>query len=204
MIHTYSLKGQTKRYRYYVCLQAQKRGWSTCPTKSVPAGEIERFVVEQIKRVGRDPALLEGTPRQMRQQQAKALADAQAEQKAVGRELARHHAAMKKLVATPDPAADRLAILNEQIQDTERRALALRAQIQKLERDQLDEAQVASSLAAFDPVWEQLAPREQARVIQLLVDRIDYDGKNGTVSITFHPNGLKTLAVEHAQHEVAA
>ena len=45
--------------------------------------------------------------------------------------------------------------------------------------------------------------REQARVIQLVVDRIDYDGKNGTVSITFHPNGLKTLAVEQA-HEVAA
>ena len=47
-----------KRYRYYVCLAAQKKGWDTCPSKSVPSGEIERFVVEQIKAVGRDPATM--------------------------------------------------------------------------------------------------------------------------------------------------
>jgi site-specific DNA recombinase len=62
---------------------------------------------------------------------------------------------------------------------------------------------VASALSAFDPVWEQLAPKEQARVIQLLVDRIDYDGAAGTVSVTFHPTGLKAMAKEQG-HEVAA
>ena len=41
----------------------------TCATKSVPAGEIEHFVVGQIEEAGRDPAVLEGTLRQMRQQQ---------------------------------------------------------------------------------------------------------------------------------------
>jgi hypothetical protein len=44
-----------KRYRYYVCSAAQKKGWQTCPSKSIPAGEIERFVVDQIRCVGRDP-----------------------------------------------------------------------------------------------------------------------------------------------------
>jgi site-specific DNA recombinase len=203
MIHTYTTKGNanSKRYRYYVCLQAQKRGWHTCPTKSVPANQIEQFVVDQIKRIGRDPAVLEGTLRQMRQQHAKGLADAQAEQKAVGRELARHHAALKKLLATSAPAPDRLAEINDQIQKTEQRATALREQMLKLQRERVDQAEVTSALAAFDPMWEQLAPREQARVIQLLVDRIDYDGKNGTVSITFHRSGIKALAQEH---EVAA
>jgi site-specific DNA recombinase len=38
-----------RRYRYYVCSQAQKRGWKTCPAPSVPAGEIERLVSEQIQ-----------------------------------------------------------------------------------------------------------------------------------------------------------
>jgi hypothetical protein len=28
----------------------------------------------------------------------------------------------------------------------------------------------------------------------LLVERVDYDGKLGTVSVTFRPNGIKTLA----------
>ena len=36
---------------------AQKRGWANCPTKSVPAGEIERFVVDQIRCIGRDSDL---------------------------------------------------------------------------------------------------------------------------------------------------
>ena len=57
--------------------------------------------------------------------------------------------------------------------------------------------------ATFDPVWEQLAPKEQARVLQLLVERVEYDGKEGMVSVTFHPTGIKALAAEQT-HEVAA
>ena len=38
-----------KPYRYYVCLNAQKRGWDACPTKSVRADEIEASVVERLK-----------------------------------------------------------------------------------------------------------------------------------------------------------
>jgi site-specific DNA recombinase len=41
-----------------------------------------------------------------------------------------------------------------------------------------------------------MTPHEQARVIRLLVSRVDYDGKQGKASITFQPLGLKTLAGE--------
>src|SRR6516162_10007977 len=37
-----------KRYRYYTCSAAQKKGWHTCPSKSVPAVALERFVLDQI------------------------------------------------------------------------------------------------------------------------------------------------------------
>lgn len=65
--HTYTSKGN-RRYRYYVCGTAQQRGWSECPSPSVPAGEIERFVVEQIKFIGRDPTVIAETVQQVRQQ----------------------------------------------------------------------------------------------------------------------------------------
>jgi site-specific DNA recombinase len=39
-----------------------KRGWYTCPSKSVPAGELERFVVEHIRGIGRDPGVLNSSP----------------------------------------------------------------------------------------------------------------------------------------------
>ncbi len=47
-----------KRYRYYVCLKAQKQGWSSCPGPSLPAGELEKFVVDQIRTIGKDPRLI--------------------------------------------------------------------------------------------------------------------------------------------------
>ena len=96
MGHTYSAQG-TKRYRYYVCLRAQKRGWDKCPTKSVPAGEIERFVVEQIKTIGKDPAVLKETLRQARGQSQRSLAGLQTEERRLERELARHNADVRKV-----------------------------------------------------------------------------------------------------------
>lgn len=47
MVNSYTKRG-ARRYRYYLCTNAQKRGWASCSSPSVPAGEIERFVVEEI------------------------------------------------------------------------------------------------------------------------------------------------------------
>ena len=41
------------------------------------------------------------------------------------------------------------------------------------EIDGLSESQVREALEGLDPLWEELFPAEQTRVIQLLVDRID-------------------------------
>jgi site-specific DNA recombinase len=201
MVHSYSARAgkDAKRYRYYVCLKAQKQGWASCTTKSVPAGELERFVVDQVRRVGKEPAVLTATLRQMRERQEKAKADLAAEQKAVGRELARHHNALMKLLGMPAPDADRLAELNEQIRITEQKATDLHEKEVVLHRENIDPALVTDALAAFDPVWEQLSPKEQARVVRLLVERVVYDGAAGSVAVTFRPSGLKALAQEQGR-----
>ena len=48
MMHSYSAKNNT-RYRYYICRQAQKRGWHNCPSKSVSAVAIERLIWDQVR-----------------------------------------------------------------------------------------------------------------------------------------------------------
>ena len=93
----------------------------------------------------------------------------------------------------------------DRIRDAERRLTQIEDELAVLDRDLVDEAEVATALADFDSVWDCLAPREQARVIELLIDRVTFDGDGGNVSITFRPSGIKTLASELAdQKEVAA
>src|SRR6266478_5225545 len=58
MTPAHSARNKTRRYRYYVCCNAQKRGWGVCPSKAVPAAEIEQFVVDRIQEVANDSSLL--------------------------------------------------------------------------------------------------------------------------------------------------
>jgi site-specific DNA recombinase len=48
MIPTFTAK-PGRRYRYYVCQAARQNGWSSCPTKSVPARMIEDAVLDQLR-----------------------------------------------------------------------------------------------------------------------------------------------------------
>ena len=54
MIHSTTQRGQ-RLHRYYTCQKAQQNGWNTCPSKSLPAAEIEKAVVERIRSIGADP-----------------------------------------------------------------------------------------------------------------------------------------------------
>ena len=51
-----------RRYRYYTCSAAQRNGWHTCPSKSVPALALEQFVLEQIAAHARHVAWLNLAP----------------------------------------------------------------------------------------------------------------------------------------------
>src|SRR5436190_8372963 len=198
MVPTYASRG-TRRYRYYTCLHAQKRGWRVCPAPSVPAGEIERFVVDQIRAIGRDPAVVRQTLIEAREAGNRRLDELNAELETLRRQLKRDHAQVLKLVlASSEAELRQLADLQTTITSAERRATAVRDEIQTLHRQLVNEDELTAALAQFDPVWEALSPQEQARVLNLLIERIEFDGQSGDTSITFHPTGIKTLAEELA------
>jgi site-specific DNA recombinase len=48
MVYSHSGKNQRK-YPYYVCLNAQRKGWAACPGKSLPARAIEDSVLGRIR-----------------------------------------------------------------------------------------------------------------------------------------------------------
>ena len=48
MVYSYATK-KGRKYPYYVCLNAQRKGWAACPSKSLPAAAIEESVVGRIR-----------------------------------------------------------------------------------------------------------------------------------------------------------
>jgi site-specific DNA recombinase len=127
------------------------------------------------------------------------VAELEAERRGLERELGRWNAEVRKLVGDAStPAVSRLADLQERIRDAERRMTEINEQMIALGQEMVDEREIALALSVFDPVWDSLTQREQARIVQLLVEQVDYDGAAGKVSITFRPSGIKTLAGELA------
>jgi site-specific DNA recombinase len=202
MTPAHTTRKGSQRYRYYVCSGAQKRGWQTCPSKSIPAAQIEELVLGQIQQMGRDPQVLHDVLAQVRREDDARLAELETERGGLERDLLRGQGEVRKLLAevgagtSGGGVVSRLAELQDRVGQLEQRIARLRAQREAVQQDRLDEAEASRALVGLDPAWQTMSPDEQARVVQLLVSRVDYDGAQGKVAITFHPLGLKTLAGE--------
>jgi SAM-dependent methyltransferase len=200
--HVTKRKGQ-RLYRYYTCMGAMKRGWNTCPNKSIPAHEIESFVVERIREIGRNPALVKETTRQVRSLKAEKTPELEAEHTRLRRELTRLNAELRTLAealgrggSKSATLTERIGELEERVDRTERRATEIREELVAIERETVDEKDLAGALAQFDPVWDVLFPREKRRILRLLIERVEWDRAAGTIDIVFRPAGIKTLAAE--------
>jgi site-specific DNA recombinase len=206
MTPSHTTKGD-RRYRYYTCVGAQKRGWDSCPSKSIPAAEIEAVVLQQIRCIGRDQDLLHATLAQAHKQEDARMAELDAERRVLERDLARWHADMQGLSGQLGGAdgdrsvVSRLADLQERIDMAERRLTGVREQVREVRRQGIDEEEARRALSSFDPVWASLTPLEQARLVGLLVKQVTYDGATGKVAITFHPTSIRALADELSQKQ---
>jgi DNA invertase Pin-like site-specific DNA recombinase len=95
-------------YRYYISQTALKQGSGDCPITRVPAAEIEKIVIDQVRLLLLSPEIIVQTWRSVR-----------------------------KYIKG------------------------------------MSESEVRDTLQAFDPLWNQLFPAEQSRIIELLVERVD-------------------------------
>jgi site-specific DNA recombinase len=128
-------------YRYYISQSVMKRGAEACPIKQVPAAEIERIVINQIRSLLQTPEIIVQTWRAAR----------------------------------------------------------------KVDKD-LAESHVRVALLEFEPLWNELFPAEQARIIELLVERVDIQPDG--LDLRLRVEGLTSLCGElrgaTEAHQVAA
>ena len=133
MSPTNTRKKGGRLYRYYISQTVMKRGVGVdCPVRMVPAAEIERIVLGQIRHLIRTPEVIVQTWRAA---------------KKLGREV------------------------------TER--------------------EVRSALAEFEELWDELFPAEQARILELLVQRVDVHPDR--VDVALKIEGLISLHSELRQ-----
>jgi site-specific DNA recombinase len=118
MTHSYTQKGN-RRYRYYVCTKAQKRGWTNCPAPSLAAGDVERFVVDVTKSIGHDPAVVAETVRQVAAQTEHGIKRLAAEHDALRCQLVADNAELGRIAGRGD--TERLADLQDRLGKSERR-----------------------------------------------------------------------------------
>jgi site-specific DNA recombinase len=116
-------------YRYYISQSVLKQGANACPVRQIPAAEIERIVIEQIRSLLQTPEIIVQTWRAAR----------------------------------------------------------------KTEKT-LAESDVRDALLEFEPIWDELFPAEQARIVDLLVERIDL--QPGGIDLCLRIEGLTSLCSE--------
>ncbi len=170
-------------YRYYVCGKATKQGYALCPVGPLAAGEIEGAVIEQLRSAFRSPELVARTYRETREREA-----AEIERLRFAREDLE-----RRLEAT-----ERKGEPNE-IADLRQKLDATQVDLRELEAVHSTEREVKEALERLDPIWDELFPAEQTRIVQLLVERVEVSTDG--VEVRMRGDGLGMLVREIARNQ---
>jgi site-specific DNA recombinase len=196
MMHTYTMR-KSKRYRYYVCYNAQQKGWQNCETKSVQAQAIESAVLDSIRRIGTDPQLAEAVATEALDQVARRRRELDEDLDAYRRTLRQSNQTLAREAAdtSVDSGArfDRIISIQKEIETTERRLVELATERKALDSERINAEDLRRTLAEFDAIWSSLTTKEQERMIHLLVTKVGYDGCTGKVTVNFRSAGAKEL-----------
>lgn len=193
MTHAYTNRGP-KVYRYYVCNRASKEGWDKCPAPSLPAAEVEKFVVEEISLIGKDPDLRGEVIAQHEKHRKEDLTSLVADRRKLERQLQQFGKATSGAIANGNTTL--LADLQRQQAEATAALAELSARISTLTDQFITESQMHHAIASFFPAWESLTGPERLRLLKLLIQRVTYNGESGEIAVSFQPNGIKALKEE--------
>jgi site-specific DNA recombinase len=196
MAHTYTKK-KNRLYRYYVCTTAQKQGPDACRTPSLPAQEIEDFVVEQIRQLANDPEMVEQVFTAAEKPRKEKIPRLKTEQKRLQRERQHKQEKIKELVAAVGASPEPVASFADSLQEWEsavfridQRLTEIKTELASIKRKTVDKDDVTAALASFGPVWDELYPAERTRIVNLVIGRVEYDARTDNIQILFDLTGI--------------
>ncbi len=190
-------KNHGREYRYYTCSKRVKTGYGKCSLPTLPAGEIETLVVDQLRALLRHPDVIARTYREI---QARVATGPSTETTARLEQLRQRREQMQNSIRAVLSLGDQdggfiaeeLGRLNGELKSLERSIRQLESQPEATEPIEL--ARVTDALQRIDPIWEILHPDEQRRVLELLVEAITVSKEN--VEVRFRSNGIEQAVEE--------
>ena len=122
------------------------------------------------------------------------------------RDLATSRAEVGRLVravsrvegSAADAIAAELEKAQSHVQTVEARIHEIDDELAALRMQDVNRNDLAHALGEFDPIWDALMIPERERVMRLLIETIDYDGRAAEMTIQWRLSGFGELAAEVA------
>ncbi|MBI5866928.1 MAG: recombinase family protein [candidate division Zixibacteria bacterium] len=196
MAHAWTRKGG-RVYSYYACNKAQKQSRGACPTPTLSAGEIEATVVNEIRRLAQDPALVDQVFSEALEQTQQKRLRLESERTRLLRQRQQREEAISRLVSTLEGRNGELPeIVTERIKEREAEVAQFNGRLLSVERElatigsqTIDREHLAQTLAQFTDLWDALYPAERIKLVQSLVETIVYHDEVDRVEIRFRLAG---------------
>jgi site-specific DNA recombinase len=196
MAHSWTRKAG-RVYSYYGCSQAQKQSRDACPTPTLSVGEIEATVINEIKRLAQDPALVDQVFPEAVEQIKQGRQDLESERTRLLHQRQQREEAIKRLVTTLEsPGGELPAVVGERIKERQAEVAQLNARLQTVEQElaaldsqTINREHLAQTLAQFTDLWDALYPAERVKLVHSLIETIVYYDETNRVEIRFRLTG---------------
>ena len=179
-----------RRVRYYVCWTNRKNGAGSCQTASLPAVEMEKYVIDLVRERADSPDVIAATVHKAEEEAAERVKALRAERTGLRRERGRIESTIDRLLEVDD--GDRLARAREEARTQDRRLDEVTAEIETL-RNGVDAESVGAAIAEWRPLWENLTADERARLVAAMIERAEYDGQR--LRVTWREDAATAEAV---------
>jgi site-specific DNA recombinase len=174
---------------------------AACPDSRVASGKLEAFVVERLREVGRDPEVLRAALDADEKDRESRRPELVGEMRRLGAERARLTSERESLVDAVAQGGSAGAILLPRWEEADRelaeiaqREADAQRELAALDAGAIDQEDLKAALEDFEAVWAELFPKERARMLALLLERVEFDAQAGDVAITFRRGGPRGVA----------
>lgn len=192
-------KNHGREYRYYTCSKRIKTGYANCTLPSLPAGEIESVVVDQLRETLRHPDVIAHTFREVA---ACGVIGQSSEQTSRLDEFSirrkQTESGIRSLLTLDGQGGEfiktELERLNGELNTLNKAIVEIENANPGLPTTPIELDEVSNALQRLDPIWELLIPEEQRRVLELLVERVIV--AKDRVNVHFRANGIEQIVNE--------